>query len=331
MNTNVQTRLDLFINNVSAAKKGFVWKNTMIRRLAALLYMAENRSIDIDAIRGCNTRIKASTGVFSVFRGDSALSIATLLSMSANADRLLNDTLTVYELMKKSKFGSSDFLVVAACLVARQADPGRFAEVANRARAFYEGMKKAHWFITGQDDTIYSAMLGLSNLAVDAGVDRIERLYEELKPDFCSRNSVQALAQVLVLGGESTDPTSRVRALADAFRAEGLKLDKEYTLPALGVLALLPLDKEATVRSVIETFGYLRMQKGFSAWAVNKQELLLLSAALVAFISADDMEKDIVTSALSTSIASMVIAQQTAVMVAAVTAASAAASSAASN
>lgn len=104
MDTPNQVRLDLFINNASAAKKGFVWKNTMIRRLAALLYTAENRSIDIDAIRGCNTRIKENTGVFSTFRGNSSLGIATLLSLSADPDRLLNDTLTVYDLMKKAGF-----------------------------------------------------------------------------------------------------------------------------------------------------------------------------------------------------------------------------------
>lgn len=326
MNAEYQSRLELYVSNVLAAKKGFVWKNTLIKRLAALLYAAENKAINIEAIRDCEARIKENTGLFSAFRGNSSLSAATLLSLSDNPDQLLANTLTVYGLMKEARFKSSDYLVVASCLTAAHTEPDRFALTVSRAKSFYEGMKSEHWFLTGPDDYIFAAMLGMSEIEVETGVARIEHLYDALKPDFHIGNSVQALAQVLVLGGEPTELATRVRALNDAFRAHGLKLDKQFTLSSLGTLSLLPQENDTIVREVQGTYDYLRTQQGFSKWSVTRQEMLLLSAALVAFESVDEIKKCVLTTAVSTSIVSIVIAQQTAIAVAAASSASAAAS-----
>ena len=323
------SRLDLFVDNVQAAKKGLFWKDTILRRLAALLFAASQRSIDLEAIKACERRVKESTGVFSTFRGNPMLTITTLLALADDPDRLLSDTLLVYDLLKAAKFKASDYLVIAACLAAAHAEPDQYEQVASRARAFYDGMKKDHWFLTGQDDTIYAVMLGVSGFDVRTGLANLEQLYVDLKPEFRYGNSVQALTQVLVLGGDPQAQIARVRSLNDACRANGLRMDRETTLPALGILALLPRDRDTIVQEIQMTFDDLRARPGFGSWSIGKQELLLLAAALVAFDSVDAMEKDIVTTALSTSIANIVIAQQTAVAVMAATSASVAASSAA--
>lgn len=324
-------RLDLFVDNVQAAKKGLVWKNTILRRLAALLFAAGRRPIDLEAIKACERRIKDSTGFFSTFRGNALLTVATLLALADDPDRLLADTLRLYDLLKASKFSASDYLVIAACLAAAHAESSQFGQIARRARAFYDGMKRDHWFLTGQDDVIFATMLSVSGLQVDAGLTDLEKLYVDLKPEFRYGNSVQALAQVLVLGGDPQVQAARVRSLSDACRANGLRLDKETTLPTLGVLALLPIDRDTIVQNIQSTFDQLRARPGFGSWSIGKQELLLFAAALVAFDAVDAMDKDIVTATLSTSIANIVIAQQTAVAVMAATSASVAASSAATS
>lgn len=331
MDTAYQSRLELFVNNHQQAKADFTWKNTMNRRLAAMLYTAENKVIDTGGIKDCEALIKESTGLFSTFRGNSALSVATLLSLTPDPRRCLENTLQVYDLMKDAGFRASDFLVVAACMIAMQSEPGRFTQTVGRAKAFYDAMKSEHWFLTGQDDYIFAALFGMSGIEVQAGADRVEYLFSELKLEFHPGNSVQALAMVLLLGGDTFDSKLKTFALNKAFRENGLKMDKEYTLSSLGVLSLLPQDADAIVRSVQETYEYIRTQPGFGAFSVSKQEALLLSAALFAFTSADQIKKGIMTSAISTTIASIIIAQQTAAMIAATTAASAAAASAATN
>lgn len=324
MKEQYSARLELFAHNAQRIKKEFVWQNAMVNRLAALLYTAENKVADGGAIRESFELIKKNTGLFSSFRGTSAISIAALLSLSTDRQTQLAHTLAVYDMMKNTKFRASDYLVVAAYQIAANAAPDQFMHTVERAKAFYDGMKAHHRFLTGQDDYIYAAMLALSDIEIHSGVESMEKLYVALKPEFfLSGNSVQALAQVLVLGDETSDTAARLLQLRDAFRSEGIRLDKEYTLPSLGVLSLLPRDGKTLVSDVSHTYEFMRTQKGFGNWSISKQELLLLSAALVAFKSVDDIKSGLLTTTLSTSITNIVIAQQTAI--AAATAASAAA------
>ncbi|WP_336765345.1 DUF4003 family protein [Paenibacillus sp. USHLN196] len=322
-------RLELFVSNTQIMKKSFKWQHAMMHRLAALLYATENKVVDGEAIRQSHELIKQNTKLFSSFRGNSAISIAAMLSLTADEDTKLADTLHVYDLMKEIKFRNSDYLVIAAYQIATQASPDQFQHMVERAKSFYDGMKAEHRFLTGQDDYIFAAMLALSDLDVDSGVVRMEQLYRELKPEFSSRNSVQALTQVLVLGDDTPDASGRVIALNEAFRKRNLRMDKTYTLSSLGILSLLPSDRDSLVDQIVETQDWLRTQKGFGGWSIDKQELLLFSSALIAIQYVENLRNGVLTSAISTSITNIIIAQQAAMAAAA--AASAAAASSSSN
>ncbi|OKP95967.1 DUF4003 family protein [Paenibacillus sp. P46E] len=322
-------KLELFAENAQRVKKGFAWKNAQVNRLAALLYTAEDKIADSDAIHASYELIKEHTGSFSTFRGTTAISIAALLSLSAEQERLLTDTLAVYEMLKDVKFRASDYLVVAAYQIAVNTASDQYQRTVERAKAFYDRMKSKHPFLTGRDDYIFAAMLGLSDIDVESGVERMEQLYAVLKPEFLSGNSVQALTQVLVLGEDASETAAHVLALREAFRTRGIRMDKEYTLSSLGVLSLLPCTQGEIVNDVSETYEFLRTQKGFGSWSITKQELLLLSAAMVAFKYVDEAKNGVVTTTLTTSITNIIIAQQTAIAAAA--AASAASASSASS
>ncbi|MFF2912068.1 DUF4003 family protein [Paenibacillus sp. NPDC057934] len=331
MKEQYTAKLELFAENALKLKKAFAWQNVMVNRLAALLYTAENKIADDEAIRASYELIKENTGWFSAFRGNSIISIAALLSLSADQEKQLTNTLTVYELMKEDKFRASDYLVISAYQIAAHATSDQYPRTVERAKLFYGSMKAKHRFLTGQDDYIFAAMLGLSDIDVEKGIDRMEQLYAALKPEFRSGNSVQALTQVLILGGDAPEAAARVLTLRDDFRAHGLRLDKEYTLSSLGVLSLLPCNSEDIVTDVSETYEFLRTQKGLGNWSISKQELLLLSAALLAFKYVDDVRNGIITTMLSTSITNIVIAQQAAIAGATAASAAAVASSSSSD
>jgi hypothetical protein len=331
MNEHYTAKLELFAENAQKMKKAFAWHNVMVNRLAALLYTAENRAVDDEAIRASYELIKENTGRFSSFRGNSVISIAALLSLSFEQETQIANTLTVYDLMKEVKFRASDYLVIASYQIAANATSDRYQLMVERTKMFYDGMKAKHRFLTGQDDYIFAAMLGLSDIDIEKGIDRMEQLYATLKPEFMSGNSVQALTQVLVLEEEAPEAATRVLALRDAFRARGIRLDKQYTLSSLGVLSLLPRNGDDIVNDVSETYEFLRTQKSFGNWSIVKQELLLLSSALVAFKYVDDVRNGLLTTMLSTSITNIVIAQQAALAGAAAASAAAAAASSSSN
>ena len=323
----INAKLELLETNVQIMQKGFFWQSSLVKRLAALLHTMEGRTADSYEIRRSLDLIKREAGLFSVFRGNMALCIAALLSMSPNPQLMLDDAQEAYSLLKNARFRASDYLAVAAIEIARHSEPINQLKVVNRARQFYDGMKANRYFSTGQDDYIYSAMLGLSDIDAPSGIERIERLNANLRGEFWDKNSVQALAQVLVLGGSDDTAVMRTLDLRDQLKALGIKPDRAYTLSSLGVLALLPADTDKIAARVGDAHTALRAIKGFGAMSVYAQELFLYASALVACDYAD-ASGSAINSSLSTGIAGIIIAHQTA-MVAAITASSTAASSSA--
>lgn len=152
MKESYEARLQLLVDNTESIKKEFAWRNPLIHRLAALLYAVEDRTADAGAIRDSYDLIKKSSGPFSAFRGNSAITIASLLSLSSERERLIADALAVYDLLKSLKFRASDYLVIAAYQIASRTTPDQHQAVAARTRAFYDSMKAHHRFLTGQDD-----------------------------------------------------------------------------------------------------------------------------------------------------------------------------------
>jgi hypothetical protein len=328
MTEEIRQKLNLFVSNAQTVKRGFAWHDVLVKKMAALLYALEDKAIDYGAIKDAHTMLKHNTGVFSAFRGNMALCLAAMLSLRDDRQALFDRTVDVYEMLKAVKFRASDYLTVAALEIASQAKHEDYRGVVNRTREFYDGMKVNGFFRTGQDDYVFSAMLGLTDIDVKDGVRRIDELFRRFKPKFWSKNSVQTLAQVIVLSGDCETAVSRILTLRDAMRKRGIRLDRAYTLPSLGVLALLPVEVETVVQDVEAAQDFLRTQRGFGAFTIDRQSLLLFAAAVVSSVYAKDIEKGAIKASVSTSITSIIIAQQAAMM-AAIVSASAASSAAA--
>jgi hypothetical protein len=309
-----QNKLELFADNAQIIRKEFTWQDGLTKKMAALLYAQEGKPIDCEAIRQCHDLIKQNTGVFSPFRGDMALTLAALLSLTPNPQELLRGALEVYDLLKDVKFRSSDFLVFAAYQIAAQTDASDYQQAVTRTRNFYDGMKALHFFHTGEDDYILSAMLGLTDLNVRTGTERIEQLYTQLKPEFKNKNSIQALAQVLVFSDSDAGVIRRVLLLRDAFRAQKIKLDRADTLPVLGILALLPVETGEIVSDIKTAQETLRANKGFGLMSVTTEEILLFAASIIASDYVESVKDGILTATLSTSITNILIAQQVTMM-----------------
>ena len=327
MNPQDQIRLELLTANMQNIKKEFPWQNVNVTRLAALLYALESKEAPAEAIRNSYNMLKENTSRFSMFRNMAAIAISSMLSLHGDQETQLQRTLSVYEQLKQDGFKASEYLVIAAYEIAANTAPNQHIHTIERMKAFYEGMKQHHRFLTNRDDYIFAAMLGLSDIDPVVGVERMEQLHLSLKPEFRNSNSLQSLTQVLVLGGENRDTLDRLLLLRELLKDRDLRMDKQYTLSSLGVLALLPADPKVMIDDIAEVYAYLHEQKGFTRWSLNKEQRLLYTAALVASRNIDEARQDVLTSNLTTNITNIIIAQQTA-MIAAVTAGAAASSSA---
>ena len=314
MSPELQKKLDLFAANAQTMKKEFKWRAPLTGRLAALLYAFEAKPVDCAAIRECNAIIKSNTGFFSMFRSNMSLSVAAMLSMKENPGELFAQTQTVYDMMKNAKFRASIYLAIAAYEIAANAAPENYQNIVIRAKAFYDGMKANGFFRTGTDDYIFAAMLGLSDIDVKEGTQRIDKLNKQLSRDFSPGNSVQMLAQILVLGGEPNPAIDRLYQLKDELKSKKMRFDKRFTLSSLGLFALLSVDINNLVQDIEDTHTFLRKQKGFSKFTIPKQTLLLLTAAIVASSYAKEENTGVLSTSISTNIAGIIIAQQTVMM-----------------
>ena len=117
------------------------------------------------------------------------------------------------------------------------------------------------------------------------------------------------------MGEAHDDIIERVLSLRCALKAQRIKIDKPYTMPVLGLLAILTADINEIVQSVVEAVQLMRLQKGFGVVSVTKQELLIFAAALVGSEYAERLKANSLASTLSSNIASIIIAQQAAMII----------------
>ena len=324
MNHELQEKLALFAANMQAIKKEFIWQNMLTKRLSTLIYTLENRQICCDSIRQSHSLIKNNTSMFSVFKGDMSIYVASILSLEDNREEIFTDIMSVYNIMKSMKFRASDYLAAAACQIVVHADRDRYHEVIGRTKAFYDGMKEYHRFYMGQDDYIFAAMLGMTDIDINTGTVQIENLYRRFKSEFFAGNSILALAQILVLDRDSDRAADCVLPLRDALRKNKIRLDKVYTLPSLGIFALLPVDIDTVIQDILYARDFLRTQRGFGRLSVSTQELLLYATAITASVYTQTINSDVITASAATSITNIIIAQQAAMMAAASSSAAAA-------
>ena len=308
-------KLELFIQNVQTIRKEFAWHDGRSKRLSALIYTLEGKVIDIAAIDASLKIIKSSTGMFSQFRGTMALVIATKISLSPSPEEAFNQTLACYNKLKEAKFTPSDFLVIAAHLIISTSKPSEIDGIIQKAREIYEGMRKNRWFSTGNQDYIFSVMLAMSDINPAEGVARIKELYDILKKDFAwvDGNSIQALCQLLTLGGKTDEALEHLRDIRATFKANKIKLDRSYTLPSLGALSLLNVEGEVLANQVLDIQSQLRKEKGFGYFSIEDNELLLYASAIVTSIHTDNLNQGILATA-STSLLNLLIAQQMTMM-----------------
>lgn len=321
MRTQTQAKIDLLVANTQSMKGKFIWHNASLKRLSALMYAIKNKEVDVHAIDEVYRMMKKNTSVFSVFRGNLTLFLATMLSLQGNPNLCFDGSLNVYKKLKKLKFASSDYLAFSAYHIASNSREEDYDRVVRRMKFFYDGMRVDHLFLTDMDDYIYAAMLALTDADLEAGRSQMRSTYNTLKPRMRSRNAVQAISHLLALGDPSIATADRVIDLQNQFRKKRKKLDRNFTYPILGILALLPVRTDELTQEVVDVFTYLRKQKGYRSWSIYKHELMLLSAAIVCSNYVDSVSDQALVPAVSSAIIGIIIAQYMAVLIAANTAA----------
>ncbi len=327
MKESLQALCANFIENRDTIKSVFTWDNGYIYPVCAALFTDKRQNADADRLKQCRDILKKHAGVFSNFRGNGRLAVISMMAIDPDPEGLLERALQIYDALKEYFF-ASEYLTLVSMIVADMAEPIRYTEIAARVRHMYNLMRQEHPFLTSGEDSVFAALLALSDLTDEQMVEATESCYRILKPQFFSGNAVQALSHVLALvEGDAETKCGKTLELFRTLKEQGHKYGTGYELATLGVLAMLPGDVEEIAQDMIEVDHFLSEQKGYRFIGIGRKQRLMHAGMLVCshFIGQNENNTVMQTAAISGTI-SLIVAQQVAVC-AAVAASSAATAS----
>ncbi|MCX7885055.1 MAG: DUF4003 domain-containing protein [Caloramator sp.] len=321
-------RVDLLSENYQMLKDRFKWDPPLVKYFGAMVYAMKEQNIDAEKIDEIKKYIKEHTSWTSYFRTTNSFMLSCLLSFEQNYEQFFNDMMSIFEKMKEDGIKNSLYTPWAAYIIAKEVQMGDYDFKIKRMKEFYSGMKKKHFFITSSDDYVFSAILSITDLDVDAALEKIEEIYNFLnKLGFGKGNALQTLSHVLVLGEEDTNIKCE-RAVEIYKKLKEKKCSFKYSdLSSLGVLTLICDDIDKIVSDVKEVYDYIYTKKGFGFWNMASSVRTILSSNIVSSYYINGAKQGILPINLANSINSIIIAQNQVAIVAACSAGAAAASS----
>jgi len=328
MNEALNNRCRLFIENRDIFKEAFPWENSYFYPVCAALFTNEGRLADLEKLKASRKLLKENVSVFSNFRGVSEICLVTMLALDDSPTDRLDKAREVYSLLKERFFGS-EYLPVASMILSRTVESERYGEICERTRRIYDLMKKEHPFLTSSEDSVFAAMLALSDKSDEDILRECETCYGLLKERFFDSNAVQSLSHVLALSDDgmrtASDKCRDTIRLFDILKEKKNKYGTGYELATLGVLAMLPCGLDGAIRDLIEVSEFLKAQKGYGFFGLGRTQRLMHAGMIVTseHLGGDDA----MNSAAIGSTLSMIAAQQAATC-AAITASVAAANAA---
>lgn len=328
MNGSMSIRCKQFIMNREKIKSAFTWDSALIHLACTGLYASKNKCADEDDLLNCKRLLKKKAGFFSNFNSTARTPIAVLLSLSGNPEKVLDEGLFVYHLLKKEFWGSV-YLPFTAMIIAQIADSSQYECIASRTKEIYALMKKKHPFLTSSEDSAFCAIMALSSKTNEQLLEDTETCYTLLKSEFFSSNAVQSLCHVLALcDGSPEEKCQKTLELFGRLKASGHSYGTNYELATLGILALSGEQPDDIVRDMSEIDSWLSKQKGFGIFSGITKKQRLMYAGMLA--QQEYIDTEAVQVASVSGVVSMVIAQEAA-MCATIAASTAAASSASSS
>ena len=283
MNESLNERCRLFIENQSVFERAFPWENSYFYPVCAALFTDKGRKADAEELKDTRRFLREKVNAFSNFRSIAELVIVTMLALEDDREKRFAETIEIYGSLK-GYFWSSEYLPIASIILSGAVDKEKYGEICERTRRIYDLMKKEHPFLTSSEDSVFAAMLALSNKSDEDILRECEGCYGILKEYFYDKNALQSLSHVLVLSDDgirsASDKCRDTVRIYEMLKEKNCKYGKGYELATLGVLATLPCGLDEAVRDMVSVSDFLKEQKGYGFFGVGR-ELRLMHAAMI--------------------------------------------------
>ncbi|MCF0120430.1 MAG: DUF4003 family protein [Oscillospiraceae bacterium] len=258
--------------------------------LSSNLFTAKNLKVDTDRIKECRKLLKEKTGVFSAFRGNVTLPLASLLAQSADPENKMDRAAALYAKLREA-FSASESLSLAAMLLTDMVSDAEAETYIKRAKDIYKLMKDEHPLMTGGDASLFAVMMAFSEKNDEELISEMEQMYQALKDSGFGKHTSLNVSRVFALtDGDRLEKCGKLRKVFDALAAKGRKYGKDHELAALAGLVSLPVPEETLVEEILEADAYLSTQKGYGVFGYSKTERLMQAVMILAGLYAGEGE-----------------------------------------
>lgn len=310
MDEKLQLLCDRLVSDKKALKKKMFGEidSNATSTMSAFLYAGAGKSVDIDRYVECKKILKKNVNIFSEFRGIAFTLVVTKMALSDDPAEYLEGAMTVYKkLRERHKFTASPNMVMASLTLYEHGGVKRADENIDKLEDLYKKLQKDHPFLVCDEDRGFLSMIVASGANIDRVIEEITACFEAGKKIYVFKDPVHSLAQVLALNSMDTEAkVEKVKELIKGFKAARKPISKEYGLGAVGALTLLNMPTDEIVAKVSEVDDFLKHQKGFKWFSVDRK-IRRLYAQLLVMIAYLPEDSSMMTSMISSTIAMVIL------------------------
>ncbi len=290
MKNEVQRRCELLAENRQLISKVALLENTLVMATAAASFAEKDKTVDIDSFKENLKLLKKKQNMLSELRGHNELILASKMSLIENPEEYIDAVISVYDRFQKGKFLGSSFRALAAITIC---DAGRADDadsIIEKTNELLKGMRNAHPFLTTDEDTCLAVLLAMTDRSTEEILTELETSYQNVKSNFAfHENAAYSLSQVLTsFDGDPEEKAEKALSIFNAFKESGEKYGKEHTLASLGVLINIDMNAKDLVSEIIEVADYLKEEKGFGFWHMDKATRLMFGTLIVSGVYSND-------------------------------------------
>lgn len=311
MNSQTQNLLDQIVEDMNLLKKKMIWEADAyaMATISAFLFASAGKRADIDRYVECKKYLKKHVNLFSEIRGIAEAIVITKMCLADNYEEYLSGVVDTYKKLRKiHKFTASAYMVIASINIYEGGGADKADENIEKLETVYKEMKADHFWLTGDEDRPFLAMLVSRDMDINSISSEISACYEASKKMSLSKETMHTASQIMSLSAKSVE--SKVADLNDTVSAlkehklRGMRYELMPMAAALGLIEATPDEKATAIK---ENFDYLKTKKGFKWYIGGTQRSLY--AILAYALENIDGDRTALNSVISTTLTNIIIQQ----------------------
>lgn len=285
MEDRLRRQSDLFVNNRILMRRGFLWDYASVQGVAAMMWSAYQKPVDIEKIRQCKKALREDAEAFGYLEDNAFVIAAAMLALSENPPSMLKRLKKLYKMMLAGGFKPSGTLLLAVLIQIRFYDEKDFSKVVTKAKHMCLSLKIRPWHgMVFDEDKIEEAQSSIGRDVRE--IMQREKHYRRLiRGEFPSADIEELISSGLIIDHRSEEKNViNLLSLYATVRGEQEKtyFKYDYDYVVLAVLAIVTKEPDETMSRVFEVYDHLCAKPELKLLNLDTHQYFFYAAMIVA-------------------------------------------------